>query len=322
MKAFMKAWDDLCGASGQPTLVIPSGNVFMVTSVSFSGPCKSPKLQIELQGTIIAPGSVKAYKDEKKKKWIQISYVNGLTIQGGGTIDGQGAIWWDYCKALGFHSCDDLVIKGLHHVNSQGNHISINGCNRVDVSDIKITAPEHSPNTDGIDISSTTNLNIHDSFIGSGDDCIAINGGTSKVTISRLTCGPGHGISIGSLGKNGGYEVVEDVLVTNCTIKDTTNGARIKTWKGGRGYVRRVTYEDIVLVNVRNPIIIDQAYGSDRSLSGSHLEISDVTYKGIVGSSSDKKAVSFNCAECKDIHMENVEITPAVEGKQASACVL
>ncbi|CAN0901948.1 Probable polygalacturonase At3g15720 [Linum grandiflorum] len=323
--AFLKAWDDVCGASGQPTLVIPSGKVFMITPVSFTGPCKPPTIHIELQGTIIAPGSVNTYGDDKRR-WIQFSDVNGLTVQGGGTLDGQGSIWWDAGRALSFHSCEDLVVKELNLVNSQKNHISINGCNRVDVSQIKITGPEDSPNTDGIDISSTSNLNIHDSVIGSGDDCIAINGGTSKVTISRLTCGPGHGISVGSLGKDGNYDTVEDVLVTNCTIKGTTNGARIKTWKGGKGYVRKVTFEDIVLVNVRNPIIIDQAYGSDRSsedylnmLSGSHLEISDVTYKGIVGSSSDERAVSFNCAECENIHMENVEITPVVEGKQVIA---
>ena len=27
-----------------------------------------------------------------------------------------------------------------------------------------------------------------------GDDCIAINGGSSFINISDITCGPGHGI--------------------------------------------------------------------------------------------------------------------------------
>ncbi|CAN0855004.1 Probable polygalacturonase At3g15720 [Linum grandiflorum] len=332
--AFLRAWDDICGASGQATLVIPAGKVFMMSPVSFSGPCKSSKLQIELLGTIIAPGSVKAWRGDNSN-WIQFSYVSNLTIQGGGTIDGQGSIWWNYCKedgscerptALRFHSCNNLVLNALHHVNSQRNHISINGCNNVEISHMKITAPENSPNTDGIDISSSSHLHIRDSFISTGDDCIAINGGTSNVNVNRVTCGPGHGISIGSLGKNGGYETVEDVHVTNCTFKDTTCSARIKTWQGGRGYVRRVSFEHIRLVNAGNPIMIEQAYGQTSEgkhmMSGNHVEISDVTYKGIVGSSSDERAVYFNCAGgsgCKDIHMENVEITHAVVGKKVFA---
>jgi len=36
--------------------------------------------------------------------------------------------------------------------------------------------------------------------------------------------------SVGSLGENGAYEIVEQVYVKNCTFIRTENGMRIKTW--------------------------------------------------------------------------------------------
>ncbi|CAN1233826.1 Probable polygalacturonase At3g15720 [Linum perenne] len=274
-KAFLKAWEDFCGAAGQPTLVIPA-KVFLLTPLAFVGPCRSQKLRIQ---------------------------------------------------ALSFHNCNNLFLSSISHVNSQKNHISINNCKSVEVSQIKITAPDSSPNTDGIDISASSDLNIHDSFIGTGDDCIAINGFSSKINISRVMCGPGHGISIGSLGKDGAYETVEDVHVRDCTFKDTMNGARIKTWKGGRGYVRNISFERITLINSGNPIIIDQEYvnrmvWSPMYSSENYVEISDVTYRGVLGSSSDQRAVYFNCAGgsgCINIVVENVEIKAAEQGKELVA---
>jgi len=37
-------------------------------------------------------------------------------------------------------------------------------------------------------------------------------------------------ISIGSLGRNNGRDIVEHVRVYNCSFTKTTNGARIKTF--------------------------------------------------------------------------------------------
>jgi hypothetical protein len=37
--------------------------------------------------------------------------------------------------------------------------------------------------------------------------------------------------SIGSLGKDGAYETVEEVHVKSCAFKGTQNGVRIKTWE-------------------------------------------------------------------------------------------
>ena len=67
--------------------------------------------------------------------------------------------------------------------------------------------------------------------------------------------------SVGSLGRGGTEVEVEDIRVAHVNFTGTTNGARIKTWPGGTGYVRGIEFFDIRFSNVQNPIIIDQFYG-------------------------------------------------------------
>ena len=70
---------------------------------------------------------------------------------------------------------------------------------------------------------------------------------------------------MGSLGKYSKEKGVYDVLVKNCTIFNATNGARIKTWASPiSGLASRIIFEDIVMYNVKNPIIIDQTYGTKK----------------------------------------------------------
>ena len=68
--------------------------------------------------------------------------------------------------------------------------------------------------------------------------------------------------SIGSLGKWPDDKGVTNIQVKNCTFDNTTNGARIKTWGGTTsGEVSGITYDNLIMKNVKNPIIIDQNYG-------------------------------------------------------------
>ncbi|KAF6161278.1 hypothetical protein GIB67_009165 [Kingdonia uniflora] len=73
-------------------------------------------------------------------------------------------------------------------------HLVLTGCQGAEISNVVITAPEDNPNTDGIHLGYSSNVEIFDTTIGTGDDCISIGNGTSDVKIHRVTCGPGHGI--------------------------------------------------------------------------------------------------------------------------------
>lgn len=64
-----------------------------------------------------------------------------------------------------------------------------------------------------------------------GDDCVSIQTGCSNVYVHNVHCGPGHGISIGSLGKDNTKACVSNITVRDVMMHNTMNGVRIKTWQ-------------------------------------------------------------------------------------------
>lgn len=55
------------------------------------GPCKESALTFQIRGIIKAPTHPKLYCNFS---WISFQYVNGLTINGGGSLDGGGPCAW------------------------------------------------------------------------------------------------------------------------------------------------------------------------------------------------------------------------------------
>ncbi|CAB4307351.1 unnamed protein product [Prunus armeniaca] len=349
-KAFLKAWGELCGAAdepnGVPTLVIPEMKAFLLQPIKFQGPCNSISVHVQIMGKLVAPKMLDGWTEcESNSDWLQFKDVGNLVVDGSGEIDGQGSSWWtthnqydrlsrklmmnkQNCQApdaLHFQGCDNLKLSGLTHLNSARAHIAISGCNNVYVSHLTITAPEDSPNTDGIDISNSHNVFIQHSAIGTGDDCIAINGGCSDLNIANIACGPGHGISVGSLGAHGALEKVQNVYVRDSSFSGTTNGARIKTWQGGSGYAKNITFEKITLDAAKNPIIIDQFYcNQDHNCKSqaSALLVEDVKYIDFEGTSANEEAIKLDCDQnsgCRNIIMDRIKITSAVPDKKIYA---
>lgn len=71
-------------------------------------------------------------------------------------------------QVVHFYLCKNLRVNGTRHINSPFLHISINNCDDVDIGYLQIIAPADSPNTDGIDVSGSSRINIHDCNIQTG----------------------------------------------------------------------------------------------------------------------------------------------------------
>ncbi|XP_024984283.1 probable polygalacturonase At3g15720 [Cynara cardunculus var. scolymus] len=339
-KAFEQAWQMLCNdVEPGSSLTIPSVNTFLVGPISFQGPCKSPDIHFEILGTIIAPEDPNSWNGCETGAWIFFANVTGLTVDGGGMINGRGAAWWikspTYMKeelkcsipptALHFENCNSLQLRHLSHRDSPRNHIGLSRSSYSTISDLDIAAPANSPNTDGIDISTSTQIQIKNLVIKTGDDCIALNNGATQINITDVNCGPGHGISIGSLGLNNSYDTVEGIYIKRCNFTGTQNGARIKTWQGGSGYARDITFENIGLDNVFNPIIIDQHYCPDRNncpTESAAVNVSNISYKFFQGTSSSRIAINFNCSDkipCSGISLDRINIVSSTNRDKTAA---
>uniref|UniRef100_A0A2N9I8G4 Polygalacturonase n=1 Tax=Fagus sylvatica TaxID=28930 RepID=A0A2N9I8G4_FAGSY len=293
-------------------------------------------------GKIIAPASPSAWKGLDASQWLAFNGVSGLHITGHGAIDGRGSGWWNQsCRdhqglvactslaptAVKLLSCKESSITDMHFIDSPQAHILIFGCNGIDIKNLLIRAAETSPNTDGVHIQSSHNVFINNTIIGSGDDCVSIGDYTSNVKITFLRCGPGHGVSIGSLGKDGNFVQVENIFVSRVFFNRTTNGARIKTYQVGKGYVRNVTFEQIKFDLVENPIIIDQNYclvrGTCKEVQ-TGVHISDVSFNNMYGTSSTEIAVNLNCSRsvpCTGILFKSIQLKSAnPEQEVTSSC--
>lgn len=190
--------------------------------------------------------------------------------------------------------------------------MNILNCKNVTLQHVTINAPGESLNTDGIHIGRSTNINITGAEIQTGDDCVSIGDGSQQINIEKVTCGPGHGISIGSLGRYHDEQPVRGVTVRNCTIKNTSNGVRVKTWPASpNGVASDLHFEDIIMENVTtSPVLIDQEYcpnGQCQAKMPSRVKISNVSFKNIRGTSADPVAVKLACS--KGIPCQNVEIS-------------
>lgn len=160
-----------------------------------------------------------------------------------------------------FSSITNSVVRDITSKDSKYFHVNIEGSSNFTLYKVNIEAPDNSANTDGIHIGKSSDIYIDQSIIRTGDDCISMGDGAKQIHITNVVCGPGHGISIGSLGKYKNEEPVEGIFVKNCTLINTTNGLRIKTWPSSPdGIATDIHYDDIIMQNTSNPIIIDQEY--------------------------------------------------------------
>ncbi|GMH08955.1 hypothetical protein Nepgr_010795 [Nepenthes gracilis] len=198
-----------------------------------------------------------------------------------GTIDGQGDYWWNKFKKgelqltrpylIELMFSDHVQIFNLTLLNSPSWNVHPVYCSNVIIKGLTILAPTNSPNTDGINPDSCTNVRIEDCFIVSGDDCIAVKSGwdeygiqfgmpTQQLLIRRITCiSPDSAtIALGSEMSGG----IRDVRAEDITAIHTESGVRIKTAPGRGAYVRDIFVRRMNLQTMKYVFWMTGNYGS------------------------------------------------------------
>ncbi len=204
-----------------------------------------------------------------------------VTITGGGTIDGNGHIWWEYVRGV-----KDAGVLGNDHPRPMGivfdhtKHVRVEDitvqnagfwqivpyyADDLTFRNIRILAP-HSPNTDAIDPFSSSNIVIDHVFSSVGDDNIAIKSGainspgpdapSKNITITDCTFENGHGLSIGSEIAGG----AQNIHAERIHFKGTDQGIRIKANRDRGADVSNISFKDIDMVDVKTAILISEYY--------------------------------------------------------------
>jgi len=305
--AALQAAIDACAKQGGGTVIVPPGR-YLTGSISLKS-----HITLDIgPGAVLAGSEDPADYPLRDDVWgvgrkylsslIYADGVEDITLTGRGTIDGQGQIWWkrqwfvtpkkgtprpstpeDFAEAkkiangrpqlIQIVRSKDVVIERLHLINSPSWTIHPLLCEFVRVDGVTIENPVPSPNTDGINPESSRNVQIMNSRIDVGDDCVTLKSGRDEpgrkmgkpdenITITNCVMLKGHGgVTIGSEMSGG----VRNVVVTNCVFQGTDVGIRIKSQRGRGNVVEGLTASNIVMQDVRSAFTITTFYqGSDK----------------------------------------------------------
>ena len=152
--------------------------------------------------------------------------------------------------------------------------------------------PETVKNTDGFDPGVSQNVLLTYSYISTGDDHVAVKSGstgtTTNLNVSHNHLYYGHGMSIGSETNSGLSNAVIDDLVIDGQDSTGSIGLRIKSDSSRGGHVDNVTYSNVCMRNVRQPLVFDAYYSNT---TGSLFpNFTNITIKGLHSLGSAKYA--------------------------------
>ena len=213
---------------------------------------------------------------------VSATHAENIAITGSGTIDGNGESWWAEARAthnagivgavqfrprlVVFDHCKHVRMEGVTIQNSPSWQIVPYYTDDMVIRNVRILAPEHSPNTDAIDPFSSSNMVIDHVYADVGDDNIAIKSGiinssgpdepSRNITITDCEFMHGHGLSIGSEIAGGANHIRAERI----HFKGTDQGIRIKANRDRGNQVFDISFKDITMEDVKTSILISEYY--------------------------------------------------------------
>ena len=226
--------------------------------------------------------AISEFKAPGTQSLLRAANAENIAITGAGTIDGNGESWWAEARAhrgsgvvgeiqfrprlVVFDHCKHIRMEGVTVQNSPSWQIVPYYTDDMTIRNVRVLAPQHSPNTDAIDPFSSSNMVIDHVYADVGDDNIAIKSGiinspgpdepSKNITITDCEFMHGHGLSIGSEIAGG----ANNIHAERIHFKGTEQGIRIKANRDRGNQVYNISFKDITMEDVQTSILISEYY--------------------------------------------------------------
>ncbi len=252
---------DACHDNGGGTVYFPNG-IYRVGTIVLKS---NVTLHLEAGAKILGSTDLRDYRplklrpeeeakiegQTKKEDFgalhlIYAQKAKNIGITGRGVIDGSGRAFWDKDfkpldrpnQMIEFEACEEVNVSGVTLQNSPFWTLHILSCNRVRIDGISIINPRQGPNTDGIDVNSSSNVFIANVYVETGDDALCFKSRFADEPVQNVTVTNCVLISDDSAIKFGTRSSgdMRNITVSNCVIRNSTNGIAFFMKDGGHFY--------------------------------------------------------------------------------------
>lgn len=333
-------------AAGGGRVVVPAG-VWSVTTLNLRS---GVTLVLPRNATLRAHPNLDDYPvyelcdsnhDRQPYHMIRIADCDGVTIEGDGTLDGQGPLFWDPplpgspwirhrvkrpSPLVEIRDSTNITLRDFRIHESPGWTIHTLRCRFVKVVGVTIQNHMFGPNNDGIDVTGSSDVIISNCDITGCDDNIIIKSMPDAPICERIAVtNCVLETNCGNLGLGAEtFGVIRDVTMSNCVIRNGLRPIMVEMWDAGlveNLTVTNITGRCFTDVNPVRPIYLNvQYHGRKGGKLGTlrNVAISNVTM-------TTQGRVMLTCADggimenisLRDIHLrlEKMEDAPAVTAR-------
>lgn len=288
---------DTCHKDQGGVVLIPAGD-FVVGTIELKS---NVTLRLAAQGRLLGSPKIENYKAGNgvppgNGNIVMISAANAenVTIEGPGTIDGNGAKfftgkgdmtgpgqnssegYFQRPHLMVFYKCTNLSIRNVFLTASAYHCTRILECKRVVLDAVRIYNRVNL-NNDGFHINSSEYVHIVNCDVACQDDACALFGSNKFVTVTNSTFSTRW-----SVFRFGGGEA-ENITISNCVIYDTY-GCPIKMRCGANSRFENITFANLIMKNVTGPITIGlDSTRRDNSRPAARGVVRNISFNGIRG---------------------------------------
>lgn len=307
---------DTCSAGGGGTIYFPAGD-YLTGSIVLKN---NTFLELGPGATLYGSTDLNDYPEhEKGQSLIYAQGAHNFGIIGQGTLDGNGDFFWrgkerPYNRPdrfILFYDCQNIRINDITMLNSPNWNLELLNCDFAWIDGVSMISDMDSPNSDGIDPTSSSHVFISNCYFELGDDAICPKSRGTKPTeyIVVENCiikSDDSAIKLGTRSE----APIRHLVFNNIIIKDTQYGIAFYAKDGG--VFEDIRFSNIIIESARNedgktdrpsgsyPLFLDI---ERRKPDGPLTAINDIHFSDITINSKDGHCLFLGQP---DQHIENL----------------